>query len=272
MTETRDPSAAAAEVHRINQTFAGAGAAVGLVVWYFLFSFPLGLVSSVAMRTHPRLGLFLGFLAMLSVVPGAWLAARAAWGGQWRKAFPLAPVGIGVLAWTVLCILAFLPLVMAWALAVDRVIGLPTLTNPLSSVGVLGLVLGAPIAEEVLCRGYGLARIRELAGDRRALLYTATVFAVLHGSWVKLPGTFLIGLFLGWLVLRTGSLWPAFLGHFTNNGTAYLLSRTVQAPSLEARQATWFLIITLGATSLACLAVLGSAPVRRRIRGLTAGP
>jgi membrane protease YdiL (CAAX protease family) len=270
MTEIPVLAAPISEPERINQAFAGVGAALGLVVWFYAFTFPLGLASSIVTRSHPRFGLFLGFLAMLMVVPGALWVATSAWGKQWRKAVPLASVGPGVLVWTSLCVLTFIPLVVAWALALDRTIGLPVLPNPLSSIGVLGLVFGAPIAEEVLCRGYGLARIRELAGDRRALLYTALVFALLHGSWVKLPGTFTIGLFLGWLVLRTGSLWPALLGHVTNNGAVFVLSRLGPDPSLDAKHAPWSLILTLVAASLACLALLWSPQVRGRISGLNA--
>lgn len=272
MTEAPSPAVSAPDVHRVNRAFAGVGAGLGLAAWYHLFTFPLGLASALVMKTHLRLGLFLGFLALLAVVPGVLWVATSAWGRQWRRALPLAAVSWGVLIWTALCVLAFIPLVVGWALIVDRLVGLPSLPNPMTSVGVLGLVLGAPLSEEVLCRGYGLARIRELAGDRRALLFTALVFALLHGSWVKLPGTFALGLFLGWLVLRTGSLWPAFVGHATNNGAVFALSRWGPAAALEAGHASWLLIVMLGAGGLACLAFLGSTRVRGRISGLSSSP
>jgi membrane protease YdiL (CAAX protease family) len=265
------PSAAVSEADRVNQRFAGVGAALGLVAWFYLFSFPLGQASAIALRTRPRLGLFLGFLAMVSVVPGVLWRAKAVWGEQWRKALPLAPVGAGLLFWTVLCVLALQSVVIALLLALGRTVGLPGLPDPLASVGVLGVLLGAPLAEEVLFRGYGLARIRELAGERRALLLTALVFAVLHGSWVKLPGTFATGLFLGWLVLQTGSLWPALLGHVANNGLAFLLIRWGSAASAGPGPMPWPVILVGGAAGLAVLALLGSRPVRDRIRELRGG-
>jgi membrane protease YdiL (CAAX protease family) len=223
MPEAQSSAVRVAEANRVNRAFAGVGAALGLGLWAGLFGLPLFAASLIVIRTHPHLGRFLGFLSQLSVVPGILWVARAKWGTQWRKALPLAPVGSGLLLWTGLWVVAFIPANLAWALAVERTFGPLNLPDPIASVGVLGLILGAPVAEEILCRGYGLARIRELAGDRRALLYTALVFALLHGSWVKLPGTFTLGLFLGWLVLRTGSLWPAFVGHFLNNGIALIL-------------------------------------------------
>lgn len=270
MSETEESAVPGLEADRVNQAFAGVGVALGLFVWLNLFSLPLGIASGIASKTHAHLGLLLGFLAMLTVVPGILRVAKSVWGEHWRRALPLAPVGPGVLVWTVLGVLALLPVVMAWAWAIDRTVGLPSFRDPLSSVGVLGVVLGAPIAEEVLFRGYGLARIRELGGERRALLLTALMFALAHGSWVKLPGTLAIGLFLGWLVLRTGSLWPAFLGHFTNNGAALVLGRVNPMPSFDPARGSWMVILLVGAAGLAGLAILWLPQVRGRIRGLNA--
>ncbi|WP_257306727.1 CPBP family intramembrane glutamic endopeptidase [Geothrix campi] len=270
MPEAEEAAVPGPGTDRVNRAFAGVGAALGLFVWLNLFPLPLVIASGIASKSHAHLGFLLGFLAMLTVVPGVLWVAKSAWGEHWRRALPLAPVGPGVLAWTVLGVLALLPVVMAWTWAIDRTVGLPSFRDPLASVGVLGVVLGAPIAEEVLFRGYGLARIRELGGERRALLLTALVFALAHGSWVKLPGTFVIGLLLGWLVLRTGSLWPAFLGHFTNNGAALVLGRLNPMPSFDPAKGSWTAILLVGAAGLAGLAILWSPQVRGRIRGLNA--
>jgi membrane protease YdiL (CAAX protease family) len=272
MSQAEEAAVPGPETDRVNQAFAGVGAALGLVVWLNLFPIPLRIASTIAHKSHPRLELLLGALAMLTVVPGILRVAKSAWGEHWRKALPMAPVTPGVLVWTVLCVLALLPVVVAWLWALDRTVGLPRSWDPLASVGVLGVVLGAPIAEEVLFRGYGLARIRELGGERRALLLTALMFALAHGSWVKLPGAFAIGLFLGWLVLRTGSLWPAFLGDFINNGAAVVLDRLNPIPSFDPAKGSWMVIALVGAAGLAGLAVLGSPQVRGRIRGLTTLP
>ncbi len=268
MTEPPSSAPQATEADRVNQRFAGVGAALGLILWANLFGFPLGLVAFVISKSRPRLGLFLGFLAMVSVLPGILWRARSVWGSGWRRAFPMAKVGPGVLVWTVLCILSFLAVQFVWISALDHITGLPHLPDPFITVGVLGVLCGAPLAEEVVFRGYGLARIRELAGERRALLFTALMFALAHGSWVKLPGTFLIGLFLGWLVLRTGSLWPAFLGHLTNNGAAFVMSRWNTSSPPDVNQVPWPLILTVGGTGLLCLLLLGSPQIRGRISGL----
>jgi membrane protease YdiL (CAAX protease family) len=272
MAEGEGVAREAAGSERVNQRFAGVGAALGLILWANLFSFPLLKASFQVQMTHPGLSPGLAFLALLCALPGMAWRAWAVWGAGWRRAFPLAPVGPGLLAWTLLCILAFLALQFAGLVSLDRLSGLPHLPDPFARLGLLAVLCGAPLAEEAVFRGYGLARIRELAGERRALLFTAAMFALAHGSWVKLPGTFLMGLFLGWLVLRTGSLWPALLGHVVNNGTAFLMSRLEVRLAGESRDLPWGLILGVGATGLAALAVLASPWVRSRVRSLSPAP
>ncbi len=60
---------------RYNRRFACVGAALGLLVWFNLFSIPMGIVSAIVLKSHLRLGLFLGFLAQLCVGLGTlWVA------------------------------------------------------------------------------------------------------------------------------------------------------------------------------------------------------
>ncbi|MBI1752956.1 MAG: CPBP family intramembrane metalloprotease [Acidobacteria bacterium] len=170
--------------------------------------------------------------------------------------------------WTALCALSFLAFEASLMYVAERTVGLPSLPDPVFSTG-LGPLLGAPLSEEILFRGYGLARIRELGGRRRALFLTALVFSLLHGHWFRLPGTFLLGLFFGWLVLRTGSLWPAFIGHFTVNGTVSAWT-SLSVPSFDrAMTVPWWVMVSLGCTGLAGLILLGSPLVRRRIKGFS---
>jgi membrane protease YdiL (CAAX protease family) len=86
--------------------------------------------------------------------------------------------------------------------------------------GVRSLVwLALPAAaEEVLLRGYVLGATARVLGPVWALWITAVVFGLLHGGnpgvgGLGLVGVTVAGLFLGALVLRTGSLWPAIGVH-----------------------------------------------------------
>jgi membrane protease YdiL (CAAX protease family) len=245
--------------------FAGVGRALGLIGWYFLFGAPLAFISLGIKDSHPHLGDFVGFLSMIFVVIGSLWLARSAWGAGWRRTLPLSSVSQGVLLWTAMCIFALFPVMLALMSIMWRIVGSFDFTITSNSNGWLTLVVGAPLSEEVLMRGYGLTRIREQCGERRALLLTSVVFAMCHISLVRLPDTFITGIFFGWLVIQTNSLWPSLLGHFTFNICAAVLEYTC---AFDPNQATWTLIIILGVTGLAVLAILWAPQVRGRIEEL----
>lgn len=101
-------------------------------------------------------------------------------------------------------------------------------------VNVLYASLTVSLTEEIGWRGYLLPHLADL-GNRRALLLSGLMHGVWHlpvilltslyhpvGSrWVVVP-MFLVavtalGVFYGWMRLRTGSIWPAVLAHSAHN-------------------------------------------------------
>jgi membrane protease YdiL (CAAX protease family) len=87
----------------------------------------------------------------------------------------------------------------------------------------------APIAEEILYRGFVLRKLEERYRFRMANLITAVLFAAIHWpNWVCVSGfharlilmtatIVIFGCFLGYLVKKTDSLWPAIATHTVNN-------------------------------------------------------
>ncbi len=92
----------------------------------------------------------------------------------------------------------------------------------LGLVGALALaVVVLPLLEEALFRGYlwrFLAGMRDF-GPRRALAFSALVFALMHEIEVWLPVLYLGGLF-GWVYWRSGKLRYAVFAHVLHNGLA----------------------------------------------------
>lgn len=80
-----------------------------------------------------------------------------------------------------------------------------------------------PVGEELFFRGLLLRGFLGRYGRMNALLLTALLFAIVHLNPWGLLSIFLVGLFLGWLVLRTGSLWCACLAHGVYNLMAVLV-------------------------------------------------
>ncbi|MCU0863103.1 MAG: CPBP family intramembrane metalloprotease [Planctomycetes bacterium] len=81
---------------------------------------------------------------------------------------------------------------------------------------VAGVVFAAPLAEELVFRGYLQGALREVVSPRAAVLLAALAFGLAHGVHYALP-TGLLGVLFGWLVERRGSLWPAVAAHALHN-------------------------------------------------------
>ena len=85
------------------------------------------------------------------------------------------------------------------------------------------MVLVGPFAEELFFRGWMLGCFLRRYSVRISILTSALLFAAFHvDPWYALM-VFPLGLFFGWLVVRTNSLIPALIGHLIVNGTSFSL-------------------------------------------------
>lgn len=102
----------------------------------------------------------------------------------------------------------------------------PELYTPTTTVGkiayLLTTVLLPAFIEEIAFRGFLLQSLRRF-GDTFALILSALTFGVFHMNLVQAPYAFLMGLCIGYFVLRTGSLWVGVWIHLVNNGLVTLL-------------------------------------------------
>lgn len=90
-------------------------------------------------------------------------------------------------------------------------------------VYVLNIVFVPAVFEELMFRGVILQSLRRF-GDGFALVVSSVLFSLLHGNLVQGPNTLLMGLVVGYFVLRTGSIWTGILMHFFNNGFVVVFS------------------------------------------------
>lgn len=82
----------------------------------------------------------------------------------------------------------------------------------------------APIAEEILFRGYALRTLRPY-GKRFAVLGSAFLFGIFHGNLLQTPYAFLMGLILGYVTVEYSMVWAVALHMFNNLVLADLLTR-----------------------------------------------
>lgn len=90
------------------------------------------------------------------------------------------------------------------------------------AVGIL-----APLAEEVVFRGAILRTLLGIMSKKNhwvAILISAAIFGVVHANLAQFVNALLMGLLLGWMYYRTGSLVPGILLHWINNTMAYVLT------------------------------------------------
>lgn len=94
--------------------------------------------------------------------------------------------------------------------------------------GYAALGLLAPIAEEMVFRGAVLRLLLNML-DRQwhwiPIALSAAVFGLVHMNWAQGTHAFVIGLALGWMYYRTGSIVPGILLHWLNNTVAYVMFR-----------------------------------------------
>lgn len=89
-------------------------------------------------------------------------------------------------------------------------------------LSVLAVAATPALAEEFAMRGTVMGSIRKY-GDDLAILMSATVFAIMHGNLVQIPFAFIMGLVIGYAVIKTGSIWTGIIIHFINNFASVLL-------------------------------------------------
>lgn len=222
--------------------FPGFAQSLGVILAFFFFS-TLLLIPAFVLRhlAFPRWAM--GAL-LFGQIGGLFLTLRVfapKGGNPWSSAFPHR-----AMPWAV------------WPLALAAGAGLILITNGLDAwvshlvppppsfhqgmegMGWPALVLGAPLTEEPLVRGLILGGFALRYGARKAIVYSALLFGAMHLNLWQFPGAFGMGLFAGWLTLRTGSLWPAVAIHLLNNLTV-TASRACHLPYLgdERFQPLW---------------------------------
>ncbi len=97
-----------------------------------------------------------------------------------------------------------------------------------SDLGFFTVGIVVPVAEEMVFRGAILRRLDEALGHRLrwlSITVTALLFAVVHGNLAQGVGAFIMGLPLGWAYIRTRSIVPGIVMHWTNNSIAVLVYR-----------------------------------------------
>ena len=120
-------------------------------------------------------------------------------------------------------------------------------TSLLFNITVLAVT--PAICEELLFRGYVLRQAERGLGVAGGILFTGIIFGFYHLRLSQVIPLSVLGIYLAYLVWRTGSLWPAIIVHFLNNlfsiliGT-YISSRPdLNMTDIETLQIPWYILL-----------------------------
>ncbi len=116
--------------------------------------------------------------------------------------------------------------------------------------GLLNIALIPAICEELLFRGYILRAFEKSWGPIVAILISGLIFGMFHIQLGNIFPLATLGIILALMTWLSGTLWPAIIAHFINNGAAVLVGS--QYPELLFEQMTaeslppvWVLFLSL---------------------------
>ena len=124
------------------------------------------------------------------------------------------------------------------------------------------------ICEELTFRGFIFGGLVRENGRLRAVIVTALLFGISHGVLQQSITATMMGVLLGWVALRTGSVLPGILIHFTNNALSVSLERIADSSwegaalfltkteTSVAYQPMW-IVVSIG-IAVTCLLYFGS--------------
>lgn len=140
-------------------------------------------------------------------------------------------------------------------------------------VGTGGLLLALAVTpalfEEFLFRGYFQRQVERRWGATASIVLVGLLFGMYHVRFSQLLPLAMLGIYIGFAVWATGSLWTGSLVHVLHNGAAILVTGALRrSPNfgeakLAALAVPWWLVLASAALTVALVGLL-----RRRRRAV----
>jgi membrane protease YdiL (CAAX protease family) len=135
------------------------------------------------------------------------------------------------------------------------------LATPLGAFAFfLAIAIMAPLIEEFAFRGWMLRDLQRVVGPLPAILITGVSFSLLHGRLDAIHHI-AFGVFAGWVVWRTRSIWAGVYMHALNNAAALVMMHVASdSASSSATMPPWLwpYALIVGAVALAGFVAAGA--------------
>ncbi len=116
-------------------------------------------------------------------------------------------------------------MILTTSIVVEPLLSLMPMPSPVEGRGwpmMLAVVVGAPIFEEIICRGLIFESLLSKWGMFVAWIVSSLFFGLLHLQPAMIVNAFFMGLILCYFYIRTRSLWAPIILHSLNNSVAYI--------------------------------------------------
>lgn len=191
------------------------------LAFYLLWNLT-GLVASLAASAKAlAVHIIMAMDVVTTSVTGIWALTYR------REVFKLYAFPKGGAAWLVLPVLAAWPIAAAISLSLGWLSDLVGVDVKITSLFldqgygwgwiILLICVQPAVVEELAFRGIIQTTLRDAMRPVDAIVVSAVAFSIMHWNGVVLVPFFLLGCYLGWLRLRTESLWPTMIAHFLHN-------------------------------------------------------
>ena len=104
-----------------------------------------------------------------------------------------------------------------WSLLLEKVGYIPNVEdNEFYLIGLIYVVIGAPLIEEIVFRGWILKTLKKY-GIVTSVFLSSLTFGIYHGTVIQFVPAFIIGILLSYLVFKYKSIIPGIILHIANN-------------------------------------------------------
>ncbi len=202
-----------------------------ILVLKFFVGFALGAPDSWFMFTKQTLVVLVATVAVPAILMALVLTRNP------RKSLRLHRCSIPVACAAVLAAICLHPFIM-WIMTLvmhiyppagdlimmQQMIG--TIMNDAPNIWMILAVfaLAPAVLEELAYRGFILSGAEAIKNKWTAVILTSLLFGLAHGIFQQSIITFFVGMILGWIAIRTGSLLPCILYHVTHNALTVAMS------------------------------------------------
>jgi membrane protease YdiL (CAAX protease family) len=238
-----------------------------ILSYYRVFQIPI-----LAVTMAMELAVFLGLVVLLV---SRWHSSRPLAHLAWRRPRPgdLALAGLGGVA-----VVPLAELLDRWSYVILPPLrelsggeaSLVSIQTPAQAVLVVAAVALTPgLCEETLFRGWLQSTLRRRLSLVPTLVIQAVLFSLFHLSPLSIVALAFVGVYLGWVFERCGSIFASVTAHALYNGTVILLVNTTPPAWLLAGPDTFSWPALCVSLLVLAAAVLG---IERRSRARTATP